>query len=159
MPLPMPMPQDVLREELMAQLMDNHILLVTDPIDSIEAGDPEDLRCTVTCGKRRFRPEVVLYSGGRDANSEGLGLEEAGIRCCVHVRFSGRHRRAMKEIGGVMRSVCDMVPHVLWHWPTVPPSPPFSFAAGRVTASGSTDGLKWGPTTGPISRTFLRLGT
>mmetsp|Transcript_81642 Transcript_81642/g.143974 ORF Transcript_81642/g.143974 Transcript_81642/m.143974 type:complete len:490 (-) Transcript_81642:194-1663(-) len=109
----------ILRESLLSQLNNLHILLVEDDIDYIEPGDPEliesekrladgylyrfnaspdgrphapdterDLRPTIRCGKRQFKPELVLYSGGRDANSEDLGLEENGVEFAKYGRIA-----------------------------------------------------------------------
>lgn len=39
---------------------------------------------------KRLRVDLVLYSGGRDANSEGLGCEEAGVELAQYGRIKVR---------------------------------------------------------------------
>ena len=72
--------QNVLRDTLKELLDDMHILRVTDPIDTVQPGDPEDMRGCITCGEKKFYFDLIMYTGGRLANSEGLGLEDTGIR-------------------------------------------------------------------------------
>uniref|UniRef100_A0A6U8N6N8 NAD(P)(+) transhydrogenase (Si-specific) n=1 Tax=Eutreptiella gymnastica TaxID=73025 RepID=A0A6U8N6N8_9EUGL len=89
----------ILRESLLAQLNNLHILLVEDEIDSISPGEtylgckPRDMCPSIKCktksgSTRMFKPELILYSGGRDANSEGLNLAECGIKFAKYGRIA-----------------------------------------------------------------------
>ena len=85
-----------IRSSLKRRMKDGHVLFVHEAIREIKVGtddatDPLKVileprlmegkgNSTRQLPERRLTVDLVLYSGGRDANSDGLGLEDIGIQ-------------------------------------------------------------------------------
>ena len=79
---------DDLKDELVRSMITNHILIVEENVHDIK---PLPTPGKVSVGleprvgkdgksrQRRFLVDCLLYSGGRDANSEGLGCDDVGV--------------------------------------------------------------------------------
>jgi len=86
----LPFLEQELRTALRQYMTRGRILLENDPVDSIRCSDGKDHRVEVTLAstgptrsgrrmKRRLLVDMVLFSGGRDANSDNLGCEKVGV--------------------------------------------------------------------------------
>eukprot|EP00903_Cladosiphon_okamuranus_P008631 g8277.t1 len=81
-----------LRMELRQRMARNHVQFVSSPIKSIDIDAGEDV-AHVQLGEeadgqqRHLRVDKVLYIGGRDANSEDMGCEDAGVDTALHGRI------------------------------------------------------------------------
>ena len=79
------LPQE-LREAIKADMARNGIDVVHAPVSRFEVGDDKMVRFEFEedgteedGGRRQLEVDLVLYSGGRDANSEKIGCENVGV--------------------------------------------------------------------------------
>uniref|UniRef100_A0A7S2Y1R6 NAD(P)(+) transhydrogenase (Si-specific) n=1 Tax=Fibrocapsa japonica TaxID=94617 RepID=A0A7S2Y1R6_9STRA len=81
-----------LKQALLDTMRQNHVLVVHEDIEEIkllkEKVSVEMFQTAPGKKKRKFLVDKVLYSGGRDANSEGIGCEDVGIDIAKYGRIS-----------------------------------------------------------------------
>ncbi len=85
-----------LKDELVRSMIANHVLIVEENVHDI---NPLPTPGKVSVGleprvgkdgksrQRRFLVDCLLYSGGRDANSEGLGCDDVGVELLKYGRI------------------------------------------------------------------------
>lgn len=126
----MPFLEAELRDKLKRRMKSGHVLFVHECIKEIVVGNNDDplkvvleprvLPSKMTVSHTRILPErrltvdLLLYSGGRDANSEGLGLENIGVKIGKYGRIvvnnqyqctsSDNNRYSVFAIGDVIGS-------------------------------------------------------
>lgn len=114
----MPFLENELRESLRKRMKKGHILFVHEPIQSIDASEDDNIKVvleprvqknsTRILPQRKLKIDLVLYSGGRDANSEDLGLEKVGIKTSKYGRiqvdqsFAASKTKSIYAIGDVI---------------------------------------------------------
>ncbi|KAJ1428565.1 hypothetical protein B484DRAFT_329396 [Ochromonadaceae sp. CCMP2298] len=75
----MPFLEPTMRAALKARMLRDRVLIVHEQVESIQMEQAPALAVSTQKLQRRFKVDMLLYSGGRDANSEGLGCAECGI--------------------------------------------------------------------------------
>mmetsp|Transcript_4100 Transcript_4100/g.4230 ORF Transcript_4100/g.4230 Transcript_4100/m.4230 type:complete len:468 (+) Transcript_4100:32-1435(+) len=118
----LPFLENEMRQSLKKRMSKDHILFVREKIRAIQVGDdsisvvlqkPSDDEVDPRAKgratpERKLKVDLVLYSGGRNANSEGLGLEQVNVnttkygRVVVDKAFHTTSQHSIYAIGDVI---------------------------------------------------------
>jgi NAD(P) transhydrogenase len=122
----LPFLEDELRQALKRRMKRNHILFVREPVKEIAVAEdsisvalerlPQVQRLDANgeplprrnAPERKLKVDLVLYSGGRDANSEDLGLSSVGAnigkygRIIVDANYRTTSAKSVYAVGDVI---------------------------------------------------------